>query len=57
MDSASLGMLIVGSIIVIGLIQLCAWIVIIIKNPSFDYMRPDVEPTTPADGPSKPHQP
>ena len=57
MNSASLGMLIVGSIIVIGLIQLCAWIVIIIKNPSFDYMRPDVEPTTPADGPSKPHQP
>jgi hypothetical protein len=50
MDSASLGMLIVGSIIVIGLIQLCAWIVIIIKNPSFDYMRPEVKPAPSADG-------
>ena len=57
MDSASLGMLIVGAIIVIGLIQLCAWIVMIIKHPSFDYMRPDLQPTTPADDPSKPHQP
>jgi hypothetical protein len=50
MDGTSLGVLIVGSITVIGLIQLCAWTVIIIKNPSFDYMRPEVKPAPPADG-------
>jgi len=49
MDGASLGMLIVGSITVIGLIQLLAWIVTIIKNPSFDYMRPELKPAPPAD--------
>ena len=33
MDSGSLGMLIVGSISAIGLIQLIAWIVVVIRNP------------------------
>jgi hypothetical protein len=33
MDSGSLGMLIVGSISAIGLIQLIAWTVVVMKNP------------------------
>ena len=32
MDSASLGMLIVGSIVAIGLIQLIAWTVVVMKQ-------------------------
>jgi hypothetical protein len=50
MDDASLGVLIVGSITVIGLIQFCAWTVMMIKNQSFDYMKPDLKPAPPADG-------
>jgi len=34
MDSGSLGMLIVGSIIAIGLIQLIVWIVVVLTNPN-----------------------
>jgi hypothetical protein len=33
MESGSLGMLIVGSISAIGLIQLIAWTVVVIRNP------------------------
>jgi cell division protein FtsL len=34
MGSGSLGMLIVGSIIAIGLIQLIVWIVVVLTNPN-----------------------
>jgi hypothetical protein len=56
MDPATLGVLIIGSISVIGLTQLCAWVVMTIKNPRFDYMRPDLRPTSSADGRSKPQE-
>jgi hypothetical protein len=55
MDDASVGVLIVGSIAMLGLIQLLVWIVIMIKDPSFNYMRPEL-PAAPADG-LKPRQP
>jgi hypothetical protein len=34
MDSGSLGMLIVGSIVAIGLIELIVWIVVVLTNPN-----------------------
>ena len=39
MDSMTLGLLIIGSIGALGLIQLIAWAVVVIRNPSLDFFR------------------
>lgn len=49
MESIHLGMLIVGVIFGIGVIELVMWIVVVIRNPGWDYLRPDLSPhVTPA---------
>jgi hypothetical protein len=40
MDSVNLGMLLVGGIGAIGLIELIMWIVVVVRNPGLDYLRP-----------------
>jgi hypothetical protein len=42
MGNIDLGTLIVGAICSIGMIQLITWIVVVIKYPGCDYLRPDV---------------
>jgi hypothetical protein len=42
MGNIDLGTLIVGAICSIGIIQLIAWIVMVIKHPGFDYFQPDL---------------
>jgi hypothetical protein len=42
MESMNLGMLIVSSIGAIGLIQTILWTFVVIRNPSFDYLRPEL---------------
>lgn len=58
MDSASLELLIVGSISVIGLIQLIIWTVMIMEDKSFEYLRLEPAPPSrtgvPPEGPLKP---
>ena len=43
MDDLNLGVLIIGSIILIGLIQLLTWAVMV-KNHSFIYLNPELPP-------------
>jgi hypothetical protein len=56
MDGANLGVLIVVSVSVIGLIQLFTWVVLLIKTPSFNYMRLERNPVVPSDRASKPRR-
>jgi len=39
MDSLTLGLLIIGSISAIGFLQLIVWTVVVIRNPSLDFLR------------------
>ena len=41
MDSLTLGLLIIGSIGAIGLLQLIAWTVVVVRNPNFDFLQPE----------------
>jgi len=43
MDNVNLGMLIVVSIGVVWVIQLITWTVVVIRDPGFDYLRPDLD--------------
>lgn len=50
MDSEGLGMLIVASISSIGLVQLIAWVIVVIKNPG---ILPSALTITPASSTSR----
>ena len=39
MDSMTLGLLIIGTIGAITLIQLIVWVVVVLKDPHFDFLR------------------
>ena len=43
MDNVNLGMLIVVSIGIVWVIQLIIWTVVVIRDPDFDYLRPDLD--------------
>lgn len=42
MESIDLATLIVGSVIGIGVIELIIWILVVIRHPGYDYLRPDL---------------
>jgi len=43
MDNVNLGVLIVASIGIVWVIQLITWTVVVIRDPSFDYLRPELD--------------
>jgi hypothetical protein len=45
MESIDLATLIVGSVIGIGVIELIIWILVVIRHPGYDYLRPDLVQT------------
>ena len=42
MESIDLGTLIVGAVIGVGVIELIIWIMVVIRHPGYDYLRPDL---------------
>jgi len=42
MESIDLGTLIVGTVIGVGVIELIIWILVVIRHPGYDYLRPDL---------------
>ena len=42
MENIDLGTMIVGAICSIGMIQIITWIVVLIKHPGYDYIRPEL---------------
>ena len=42
MESIDLGTLIVGAVIGVGVIELIIWILVVIRDPGYDYLRPDL---------------
>jgi len=42
MESIDLGTLIVGAVIGVGVIALIIWILVLIRHPGYDYLRPDL---------------
>jgi hypothetical protein len=45
MESIDLATLIVGTVIGVGVIELIIWILVVIKHPGYDYLRPDLVQT------------
>jgi len=44
METIDLATLIVGAVIGVGVIELVMWLVVIIRHPGFDDLRPDLVP-------------
>jgi len=44
MGNIDLGSLMVGAVCGVGMIELIMWIVVVIRHPGYDYLRPDLVP-------------
>lgn len=44
MENIDLGTLITGAVCGVGIIELIIWIVVVIRNPGYDFLRPEIVP-------------